>query len=495
MATPPFGLWPVIFFAFIPLINGVEREFSTHRLTYRNVFLKGHITGLFYSISLFYWMVNVSVWAIIPVSALFACMQGLFATGILFGLRSGFKGVFLSLWIACLWVSIEILGSGLFFQLPSYAIGYLVWKIPIFIQIADITGVFGVSFWIISMSMVFSRWWRKGGKIDPLWTTAALCMSVVLIAYGQYNISSRKKISNNHQPVRVALVHTAVASEEKKDPKLKKRLFTELQQMTQSSFESQKQPVDLYVWPETSVPLFLRSIKEKEVVEGLLQVASLTQSSIVMGARAFRKDGAGDYIGFNAAFIVPPNGYISQEYHKMVLAPLVEKRLMQKMFTDKTARQQFKHLAPGKKYGIMALNPESKLGLFICWEAFFPNFVRQLANEGAGFFVNISNDEMAFDDEISAYTIPLPHAVFRAVENRRFLVRCANWGTSMIISPHGDIVQATQVGSVGVLTGEVRPSFNQTFFTRHGFILAKGLLLFTFGWGLFVWWVRRYHQS
>ena len=70
---------------------------------------------------------NKSFVAVLPTAALFACLYGLFAMGTLLGLEAGLKGSLLSLWTACLWVSLEVLGSDLFLPLPSLAIGYLVW--------------------------------------------------------------------------------------------------------------------------------------------------------------------------------------------------------------------------------------------------------------------------------------------------------------------------------------------------------------------------------
>jgi len=482
LSTPSIGLWPLIFVAFIPLLNDLEAKFEIGRLTFRGAFLKGYVVGLFYAVALFFWIVHISAWALFPIALGFACMQGLLATGVLLGLKAGFKGAVLSLWLACLWVSIEVLGSGLFFSLPSYAIGYLVWEFPVFIQLADITGVFGVSFWIISVNILIARWWRNGLRSNLMWTVATFGMTLVIVEYGYLKTYSEPAISGNNAPIAINLVHSAIKAEEKRDPAIKKELFESFKQMTRDAAGSQIKPRNLFIWPETSVPVLLRSIREKEVVEGLLQVARDTQASILLGAHSITIENADELKSFNAAFLVPPKGYIAQEYRKMLLAPGVEMTPLYNLLPDELKRRWPSRMEAGQNLGLMNLDMETTFGIFICWEAFFPDFVRKLARKDAGFLVNITNDEAAFGGITPAYPIPLPHAVYRAVENRRYVVRSANWGPSMFVSPRGDVLQSSAVGTTGVLSGAVIPSYEQTFFTRYGFVFAKSLFFVTVLW-------------
>jgi apolipoprotein N-acyltransferase len=69
--------------------------------------------------------------------------------------------------------------------------------------------------------------------------------------------------------------------------------------------------------------------------------------------------------------------------------------------------------------------------------------------------------------------------VFRAVENRLYVVRCANTGISCFIDPWGRVVSrvsgddGSEVGARGFLTGEVRLSGETTFYTRNGDLFAQ----------------------
>ena len=69
--------------------------------------------------------------------------------------------------------------------------------------------------------------------------------------------------------------------------------------------------------------------------------------------------------------------------------------------------------------------------------------------------------------------------VFRAVENRVYVVRCANTGISCFINPQGRVVSrvtdaaGSEIGARGFLTDVVRLSNEKTFYTRHGDLFAK----------------------
>jgi apolipoprotein N-acyltransferase len=94
------------------------------------------------------------------------------------------------------------------------------------------------------------------------------------------------------------------------------------------------------------------------------------------------------------------------------------------------------------------------IGPLICYEDIFPQISWRLAREGAELFVNQTND--AWYDSSSAAYQHLAASVFRAVENRRTLVRAANTGVSAVVDPLGRIVIETALLQPGVVTATVR---------------------------------------
>ncbi len=482
LCCPSFGYWPLVFVALVPLLYALEDEFETGQAGYRGIFLKGFVTGLFYTLSLSFWIAHMSVLAVPPTAALFACFHGLFAAGILLALKAGLKGLMLSLWTVLLWVSLEVLGSDLFVPIPSLAIGYVLWPIPLLIQVSDFTGVFGVSFWIISVNVFVLHLARHGFRRNVPWALVVLSMSFFLVGYALSKYSVRTRVPVNRSSIAINLVHTAVTSEYKEDPAFRERIFGLLKRMTRKSVDASKDPPDLCIWPETSVPVFLRTIREKDFLEGLLALAREARTSVLVGALSFTREDDDKFRKFNAAFLVPPKGYIAQEYHKIILTPFREMNPLGSVLPGKLQEKWKSKLDAGKQLGLMQLDTKDKFGVVICYEVLFPNLLRQLVSNGAGFLVNITNDQAPFGPFRRAYPIPLAHVIYRAVETRRFLVRCANWGRSLVVSPQGQIIDSSAMGSTGVLTSSILPIYEQTFLVRHGFLFAKAALFVAFIW-------------
>ena len=480
LASPAIGLWPLIFFAFTPFFVALERSFQV-RPSFKSAFAAGYIFGLFYGLSLFFWLIHVNPWGLLPVIMLFAFMQAALGIVVVLALRSGYEGWSFSLLICCAWVAIEVVGSELILPLPAYGLGYYLWQQPVLIQLADVTGAFGISFWIIAINVTLARVFQDGFQKSMPWLKFVAMWTAITIAYGLTSYQPHETDTNKAK-LQIRTIHTLTSTEDKNDRQQKQQLFDQYSELSRSFDTESSSRLDLVVWPETSVPVFLRSVKEREIVKGLLATAKALDAPLLMGSRSLPKwnNEAPQY--FNSAYLVPQRGYISQEYHKNILAPGVETTPFAEILPSSLQLRWPSTIAKGDKRGLMDLSTTQKLGVFICWETFFPDFIRRVVDDGAGFLVNISNDEAAFGGYLPAYRIPIPHLVFRAVENRRYVVRSSNWGASMIISPAGDIIQSSKVGTEGAIDGFIVPNYEKTFFTRYGFLLAQILLAITVIW-------------
>jgi apolipoprotein N-acyltransferase len=112
---------------------------------------------------------------------------------------------------------------------------------------------------------------------------------------------------------------------------------------------------------------------------------------------------------------------------------------------------------------------DKRFGVLICFESIFPELVRSFKTGGADFILNITNDEW-----FGRSAAPYQHAymaVFRAVENRISVARCANTGISMLIDPWGRITLESGVFTREALAGTIEVVETDTFFSRHGFLL------------------------
>jgi apolipoprotein N-acyltransferase len=106
----------------------------------------------------------------------------------------------------------------------------------------------------------------------------------------------------------------------------------------------------------------------------------------------------------------------------------------------------------------------------ICYESVYPDFVRQFVKRGAQFLVIITNDSW-WGNTSGAYQ-HVSYASFRAVENRRWIVRSANGGISGLIDPTGKIHDETKLYSLATIHGTIVSRDGMTFYARHGDIFA-----------------------
>src|SRR6185436_18227813 len=91
-------------------------------------------------------------------------------------------------------------------------------------------------------------------------------------------------------------------------------------------------------------------------------------------------------------------------------------------------------------------------GVSICHEITYPELIAESVRDGAQLLVNIANDGWLDGGHAFAGRQHLAMAVFRAVENRRYVVRAATTGNSAVIDPYGRVVDALPAGRAGVLT-------------------------------------------
>ena len=156
--------------AFIPLFKAWESQPARKRLSL------GYTMGFIYSLGVFYWVTHsmhyyghLSVPISISMLVLMALYLALFPAvfGLLWGLFP-VAGLFSLIWAPALWVGLEYLRSVLLTGFPWALVGYSQYKLLPLIQIAEYTGVFGISFLIIAINQVYLPTFLKVRCQPPL---------------------------------------------------------------------------------------------------------------------------------------------------------------------------------------------------------------------------------------------------------------------------------------------------------------------------------------
>ena len=256
-------------------------------------------------------------------------------------------------------------------------------------------------------------------------------------------------------PINVALVQPNTPQDHKWDSDFLNGIMHDLTALSQSSAAQ----VDLMVWPEAAVPLYLKesptwdqwlTAQMREwhtpVLFGGLQYFPRTQTSQT-GLYLFDEHRAErNFVGKH--HLVPFGEYVPEWLpwlHKIV--------------------PDIGDFRPADDSGVLS-HPLGIFGSLICYESIFPEEARARALAGADVLILVTND--AWYGTSPAAWQHFQAAQARAVETGRYVLRSANTGITAIIAPNGHITQRLPWWQKGVLMGTYQPITRQTFYSLWG---------------------------
>ncbi|MDP2645257.1 MAG: apolipoprotein N-acyltransferase [Desulfobacterales bacterium] len=482
---PKIGIPQLAWFALAPLLVSIQN------LSFRNSFRLGFLCGLVHYLVLMYWLVYtmmtyghlplyVSIVVLILLSAYLALYTALFAA-LLSRLCRTSAG-----WIVMgpvLWVSLEYVRSFLLSGFPWELLGYSQFALLPLIQVSDLTGVYGISFIIVAANAVVSRMvsclagirLQEEKAVATTWALAAVfALSIVLSAvwfYGKWRMEKIDGLLAAAPKTRITIVQGNIDQAIKWDPA---HQVQTLEKYIGLSSPARTGPTDLVVWPETATPFYF--LHHRDLTEMVLQSVRRAATAFLIGSPSFTQDrNAVNY--YNSAYLISPQGRVLGKYDKAHLVPFGEYVPFKKWlpFLGKIV-QEVGDFKPGKKGSTLRLG-DLRLGLQICFEIIFPGLSRSMADNNAGLLINLTND--AWFAKTSGPYQHFSMAVFRAVENRKTLVRAANTGISGFVDPAGRIMAATPLFQEASLTRPVSILTEKTFYTRFGDLFAILCLITT----------------
>jgi apolipoprotein N-acyltransferase len=369
-----------------------------------------------------------------------------------------------SLWItavfsACLWVLLEYARTYFLTGFPWMLLGYSQYKFTEIIQIAEFTGVYGASFIIIFANALFCFWFSgvKSGK----YFKTAICLIVLLSIFGAFRLDKFKFFGDKE--FSVSMIQPNIDQYKKWDDAYKDEIFLSLEKF---AAEASAQKPDLVLWPETVLPDAVPFGTQSYLAAN--KISKETAALNIMGA-AYR-DETGKMFNVSMAFLPQGNGYFVL-HKKNHLVPFGEYSPFRKQL--------------GKAFGILnEMGDASKgsdarifkygdvsAGSSVCSENFFPDISRRFVLNGAKFLTNHTNDAWFFDT-----AAPYQHFtmnVFRAVENRKSVLVCANSGISGIIEASGRITTSTPSSKEAVVNGKFLQNDFLSFYTSHGDVFIQ----------------------
>ena len=373
-----------------------------------------------------------------------------------------------------LWVVWEYVPSIVFpLDLPWTLLGHSQYRHVALIQMAAITGVYGVSYVIVLVNSLIVE--AAVGARHVEWSALATMLVVGLaVMSGQIVLAG----AAHPKTIPLTVVPGNVPLDMKWDQQHQEENFRRYMQSSVQAGEAAK--TSLVIWPETSVPGPLN--RDAQTLETLQRFTRETGSALLVGSaerEKFGRGGADNARRYNSAFLFSHSSVRASVYHKIQLFPFGEYLPLEKTIPWPERYRTFSsHFSPGEDYSTLTLSVGDEtipFSVLICWEGIFPNLVRQFVQRGATFLVGISN-EAWFDG--AAATQLLAMNTFRAVENRRAFVRSVNGGISGFIDPYGRLVasmtpEQDDGSSGGFLSHSIPVVRTITFYTLYGAVLAQ----------------------
>jgi apolipoprotein N-acyltransferase len=328
-----------------------------------------------------------------------------------------------------------------------------------FVQIAGIGGAMAVTFLMFWLAEVVIRVvvlrQRKPAFLVPL---AVVGLS---LGYGGWVIRAHRDRPEVAQEV--VLVQGNATLLEKRDLSSARRYLERLFELSCAAARRGS----LVVWPEGAVPAFIPAAVGSVGDPPVLPWKG-DGSAFLVGAYAFIPNGQ----RYNAAFAVYPDGEVPVPYFKQVLIPFGEYMPLASVLpclgglnaragifsagTDATVFPYPMRSPDGAAFTL-------KVSPLICYEDTLPSLARAATRKGAQLLVNITSDSW-FGRTVAAAQHHLI-AAFRAIENRRFLVRATNTGLSAVVDPLGRTIARIPPFQEGVATATIRPLDDQSAYT------------------------------
>jgi apolipoprotein N-acyltransferase len=340
---------------------------------------------------------------------------------------------------AAVWVAMEMGIARLLNGFP-YSLGLSQSRLLPLIQIASITGVYGVSFIVVWTSAALACAFILVRSTRPAFPVLArelaapgLALAAVLL-FGSFKLSTQELPASR---LRVALIQPGIPQTIIWDSNER---TNRLQKLVELSNLAMGQGADLLVWPEAALPenMVGRNRETQELITSLVRSNHVWM--VFGGIDTSLRRGAGnarETLRLNAAFFIDPAGELMARYFK--------RRLV--MFGEYMPGARWlpflKHLGPrggglepGRKtVHFQMAGPTVRIAPLICFEDVFPHVTREAVDADTDFLLNLTNNGW-FGTSAAQWQHAVA-ALFRAVENGVPLVRCTNNGLTCWIDSRG----------------------------------------------------------
>lgn len=352
----------------------------------------------------------------------------------------------------------------------DYPWGGFPWMLPVysqgqwlqFFQWIDHTGIFGLSFYIylvnglIADGMVAVVYKREMDKlVSRLLIVFVLCLFSLYLSFLSAQNFEKTKI--NKGSIRVALAQGNISQERKWNPYHAQDNLHHYLYLTQ---KAAKNGADVVFWPETAYPYGLR---EKTLFQEKFLDLDFLPLPIILGAVINNDDG--EYQQYNGVFHINKNAEFVDKYYKIHLVPFGEYLPYKDVLKSLgNLIQEVGDFTAGQNYNLFSIK-SIRFAPLICFEDVFPENSKEFSKRGGDVLVNFTND--AWYNDSSAQYQHLVFSQFRALENRRPVLRVTNTGYTAVIDAKGTIIHELSPFKRDNLIHLLKVEVADSWYTHH----------------------------
>ncbi len=482
LSFPPFSIWPLGLVALVPYFFTLFKVQNGKQALQSSFFM-----GTFLIYTGFYWVSDVAVnfgglpWIvgkiILVAFSLFGEMQFLF-----FGLAFYYwfhRKQKTSDWIHVLVMGIFYVGFDyLYPKIFPNQIGHGLYGWFSFAQVAEITGVPGVTFFLVIANAAFAFFlknlFEKDGSVKNSIPLIVVVATMILISvWGMRRVNEiEARVVGFNKLIKLSMIQANIGDVDKlaSESGLKSATDKVLATYRSLSEKTVKEfSPDLIIWPETAYPLLYTNMQNLNANNSgsardqfILDLTKSLATPLIFGG--YSTDGKKDY---NTIFYVAPDGKLLGQYRKNILLAFGEYVPLGPF--GPLVQSIIPTIADfGRGLGPMVFEYKNRSGQSIrfspqiCYEGIDTDFTRACALKGVDFILNVTNDSW-FGNSAEPY-IHFMLTAFRAIELRVPLVRTTNTGFSAVVDSTGKITQQSELFKESVIESELRlPTDEQKF--------------------------------
>ena len=462
LSQQPWGLGFFAWFSLYPYIH-----FFNKQKGYIDTIKYSLLWGFIYHLSFMYWLSgNVGIdnmilkYFTMILVALFLSLNFILINTLFIFFKKHCSKYYSIYMLPLIFVSVEYMRSFGLYGFTWNSLSYSQTEYITPSQIIEYTGIYGLTFWIVLVNVIIYDLLKHYSKIK------LSCLTLTFIIPWILGYVIKQNIPEPNSFINTKIIQPNISLENKRLD-----INQSLNKLISLSTLSKVDSTDIIIWPESSISSrFLNNNKyNKNYSSRMNNFLKKDNINLVAGIEARYTNER-----YNSSILFKSDS-IAYIYHKQRLVPNVEHT--PKFFDILGYNLGVDNFNIGKNLTMFNINGIDFASM-VCLESIFPNPTRSFVNEGAKFLVYIVNDGWYIKPPE-----PQQHAkrcIYRAIENRRTVLRSANTGISMIVNPYGNITNFLELNKSGSINAQIEILDKITFYTKYGnlFSIFNVVILF-----------------